>query len=123
MSGATIGVPPLIHAIVQVGDGALVGVRQARGMSPTRRRPPHAPALRVAAPDGPGWVRATVARRTYRRRLGFAQGDLALSAEGSIVVLCSGWRFVGFGPPLPLVEVIEEGWIPRPATLQGPHAG
>jgi hypothetical protein len=110
----------LIHAIVRMADGALVAVRQARVMSPTRRRPPHAPVLRAAAPDGPGWVRATVARRTYRRRLGFAQGDLALSAEGSVLVLRSGWRFVGFGPSPPLVEVIEEGWIPRPAPLQGP---
>jgi hypothetical protein len=58
-----------------------------------------------------------VARRTYRRRLGFAQGDLALSAEGSILILHSGWRFVGFGPLPPLVEVIEEGWIPRSARL------
>jgi hypothetical protein len=62
-----------------------------------------------------------VARRTYRRRLGFAQSDLALSAEARILVLHSRWRFVGFGPVPPLVEVIEEGWIPRPAPLQGPR--
>jgi hypothetical protein len=90
-------------------------------MSPRRRRPRDAPVLRPAALGGPGWVHATVARRTYRRRLGFAQGDLALSAEGSILILRSGWRFVGFGSPPPLVEVIEEGWIPRPARLHRPR--
>jgi len=80
-------------------------------MSPRRRRSPDAPVLRAAAPGGPGWVHVTVARRTYRRRLGFAQGDLALSAEGSILILHSGWRFVGFGARPPLVDVIGEGWI------------
>jgi hypothetical protein len=90
-------------------------------MSTTRRLPPDAPVLRATAQGGPGWVHATMARRTYRRRHGFAQGDLALSAEGSILVLLSGWRFVGFGPPPPLVEVIEEGWIPRPARLHRPR--
>ena len=91
-------------------------------MSPRRRRPRDVPVLRPAALGGPGWVHATVARRTYRRRLGFAQGDLALSAEGSILILHSGWRFVGFGRLRPLVEVIEDGWIPRPARLQGPSS-
>jgi hypothetical protein len=85
------------------------------------RRPPDAPILRAAASGGPGWVHATVARRTYRRRLVFAQGDLALGAERSILVLHRGWRFVGFGSLPPLVEVIEEGWIPRPARLHRPR--
>jgi hypothetical protein len=62
-------------------------------------------------------VHATVARRTYRRRLGFARYDLALSAEDSVLVLASGWRFAGFGRPPPLVEVIEQGWLPRPGPL------
>lgn len=89
-------------------------------MNPRRRRPRGAPVLLAAAPGGRGWIHTTVARRTYRRRLGFAHGDLALSAEGSILVVHSGWRFVGFGPLPPLVEVIEQGWIPRPARLHGP---
>jgi hypothetical protein len=91
-------------------------------MSPRRRRPRDAPLLRAATPGGPGWVHATVARRTYGCRLGFAQGDLALSAEGNILVLRSGWRFVCFGPLPPLVEVIEEGWIPRPEPLKRPRS-
>jgi hypothetical protein len=62
-------------------------------------------------------VYATVARRTYRPRLGFARYDLALSAEDSVMLLTSGWRFVGLRRSPPLVEVLEEGWVPRPAQL------
>ena len=66
-----------------------------------------------AAPQGPGWVHATAAVRTYRRRLGFVEYDLAVSAEGRVVTLDDGWRFVGARRP-PLVTVVETGWIPRP---------
>jgi len=83
--------------------------------TPARRAGPARGSSRRA-----GLVHATLARRTYRRRLGFAQGDLALSAEGSILILRSGWRFVGFGSPPPLIELIEEGWIPRPVRLHRP---
>jgi hypothetical protein len=58
-----------------------------------------------------------VARRTYRRRLGFAQQDFAISAEGDVIVLRSGWRFIG-RRPAPLCEIVGEGWIPRPAQLR-----
>ncbi len=82
-------------------------------MRGTGRREDDAAILRAAAPAGLGWVRATVARRTYRRRLGFAKYELALSAEDAVLVLHSGRRFIGFRR-VPLVEVLEEGWVPRP---------
>lgn len=88
-----------------------------RPIGRTRPRQADAPILLAAAPAGSGWVQATVARRTYGRRLCFARYDLALSAEGSVLLLASGWRFVGLGRRAPLVEVIEEGWLPRPAAL------
>ena len=73
------------------------------------------PILR-SAPVGPGWVYTTIALRVYRQRLGFANYDLALSAENKVLVVRSGWRFVGLRR-LPMVTVIEEGWMPRPAQL------
>jgi hypothetical protein len=70
-----------------------------------------------SAPLGPGWVFATVARRTYRQRFGWAEQDLALSAEGHVLVLVAGWWFVGWRGQLPLVDVVAEGWSPRPGRL------
>jgi hypothetical protein len=43
-----------------------------------------------ASPQGPGWVYATAAVRTYRRRLGFVEYDLVVSAEGRAVTLDEG---------------------------------
>lgn len=79
--------------------------------SPKERR-----VLRSAAPTGPGWVYGVVARRTYRRRIGLACSDLALQADGHVLVLRRGWRWVGRQRP-PLVEVLEQGWLPRPYGL------
>jgi hypothetical protein len=78
-----------------------------------RRRSVRVLVLRPTSP-GPAWVFATVARRTYRRRYGWAEQDLALSAEGRVLVLVAGWRFVGWRGQLPLVDVVAEGSIPRP---------
>jgi Inner membrane component domain len=50
-----------------------------------------------------------------RRRLGFVEYDLAVSAEGRVVTVDEGWRFVGARRP-PLVTVVEKGWIPGPAS-------
>ena len=85
----------------------------------TAPEPERAPIFRVAPPTGPGWVHATVTRRTYRRRLGWAEYDLALLAEDRIHILRHGWRFIGTRPSPPLCEVIADGWIPRP---RGPLA-
>jgi hypothetical protein len=84
------------------------------------RRVP-APSLPAAAPAGPGWVYAVIPWRTFRHRLGFALQDLALHAEGSVLVLWSGWSFVG-RHRYPLLVVIAEGWIPRPARLHAAQA-
>jgi hypothetical protein len=82
------------------------------------RGPDDAAILRQAPPTGPGWVYARFGRRTYeQRRLGFRKYDLAMSAEDDVVVLHTGWRFVGFRRQLPLVETLAEGWVPRPAEL------
>lgn len=77
------------------------------------RSPPRHRFLAPAPPTGPGWTHAVVARRTYRRRLGFATYDLAIQREGVVCVLRRGWRWVGRKDP-PLVEVLDEGWAPRP---------
>jgi len=84
------------------------GIRRPNGAAAT---------LPATAPVGPGWVYATVARLTYGRRLGFSKYDLALSAEDAVVVLHTSWGFVGIRRRVPLVEVIAEGWVPRPAQL------
>jgi len=86
-------------------------------LTPITRRRDDSPILRPTALTGPGWVRATVARRTYRRRLGFVEYDPALAAEGSVLVLDSGWRFIGLRRLPPLVAVVDEGWLRRPAEL------
>jgi len=65
---------------------------------------------------GDSWVLARVARRTYRRRLGFAQYDIALSPEGQILEVNRGWMWVGRGE-LPMCDILGEGWIPRPGRL------
>jgi hypothetical protein len=49
-----------------------------------------------------------------RRRLGWAEYDLALLAEDRIFILRHGWRFIGTRRSAPLCQVIAEGWIPRP---------
>ena len=59
-------------------------------------------------------VYATFARRTYQPRLGFARYDLALSGEGDVLILQTGWRFLGWRHRAPLIEVLAEGWVPRP---------
>jgi hypothetical protein len=83
----------------------------------TAPEPARAPIFRVAPPTGSGWVHATVARRTYRRRLGWAEYDLALLADNRIRILRQGWRFIGTRPSPPLCQVIADGWIPRPGRL------
>jgi hypothetical protein len=80
------------------------------------------PILRAAPPTGPGWVHATIALRTYRRRLAWAEQDLALHAEDRIYVLDHGWRFIGTRRTPPLYEVVAEGWLPRPRGLPS-HGG
>jgi hypothetical protein len=40
-----------------------------------------------------------------------------MSVEDDVVVLHTGWRFVGFRRRVPLVETLAEGWVPRPAEL------
>lgn len=80
------------------------------------------PILR-SAPLGPGWVYTTIALRVYRQRLGFASYDLALSAENKVLVVRSGWRFVGLRRRLPMVTIIDEGSNPRPASSRGFEPG
>jgi len=75
--------------------------------------PARTPILRAAPPTGPGWVHATIAQRTYRHRLGWAQYDLALLAEDRIYLLREGWKFAGARRHAPLCQVAAEGWIPR----------
>jgi hypothetical protein len=71
-------------------------------MRRTRRSEGDATILRAAAPAGPGWVHATVGRLTYGRwRLGFVKYDLALSAEDQVLIVYTGWRFVGLRGRLP----------------------
>jgi hypothetical protein len=79
--------------------------------------PARTPLLRAAPPTGPGWVHATIAQRTYRHRLGWAQYDLALLAEDHIYILRRGWKFIGARPQEPLCQLVAEGWIPRPHGL------
>lgn len=68
---------------------------------------------------GDGWVHARIGRRVYRRRLWFARYDVTLEAEGQLLELDSGWCWVG-RENRPLVEIIDEGWIPRPRALPTP---
>jgi hypothetical protein len=64
-------------------------------------------------------VSAAIALRVYRHRLGFAKYDLAMSAENQVFVVRAGWRFVGRRRRLPMITIIEEGWMPRPGQLWG----
>jgi hypothetical protein len=77
--------------------------------------------LRATAPTGPGWVHAVVARRTYRHRFGFAQYDIAIEREGDVDVLHGGWHWIG-RRVAPLVEILDEGWIPLPKAPPPPPA-
>jgi hypothetical protein len=64
---------------------------------------------RCAAPADPGWVYVTVGRVTPGpRRFGFAGYRLVVSVEDTLLVVRTGWRFVGFGSMPPLVQVLEK---------------